>query len=123
MRFFLDTNIPYSALAVFEELKLESAHARDVGLSRAGDREIADYAKKKGNILLTKDLEFANAKLFPFGSHEGLIIMRLPTFFKASQFVNVLRDFLTSININDLNKAVAIVKPGKYRIRKFEQSP
>ena len=40
MKFFLDTNIPYSALVVFEELKLESTHARDVGLSRAGDREI-----------------------------------------------------------------------------------
>src|SRR3989338_8167732 len=119
MRFFLDTNIPYSALMVFEELKLESTHARDVGLSRASDRDIADYARKNGSMLLTKDLEFANTNLFPFGSHEGLIVMRLPTFFKASQFVNVLRDFLASININDLNKAVAIVKPGKYRIRKF----
>jgi predicted nuclease of predicted toxin-antitoxin system len=119
MRFFLDMNIPYSALKVFEELKLESSHARDVGLNKADDGEIAGYAKKKQSILLTKDLEFANAKLFPFGSHEGLIIMRLPTFFKASQFVNVLRDFLVSINIKDLNNAVAIVKPGKYRIRKF----
>jgi len=119
MRFFLDTNIPYSALKIFEELKLESAHARDVGLSRAGDKEIADYAKKNGSILLTKDLELANTKLFPLGSHEGLIIFRLPTFFKASQFANILRDFLASININDLNRAVVIVKPGKYRIRKF----
>lgn len=120
MRFFLDTNIPYSTLEVFKELKLEAAHARNVGLSRVGDREIANYAKKNESILITKDLEFANAKLFPFGSHKGLIIMRLPTFFKAFQFVNVLRDFLTSINIDDLNNAVAIVKIGKYRIRKFE---
>ena len=119
MKFFLDTNIPYSALVVFEELKLESTHARDAGLSRVSDREIADYAKKNESILLTKDLEFANTKPFPLGSHKGLIIMRLPTFFKASQFANVLRDFLASININDLNRAVAIVKPGKYRIRKF----
>lgn len=120
MRFFLDANIPYSALTVFEELKLESAHARDVGLSRASDREIANYAKKNGSILLTKDLEFANTKLFPFRSHEGLIIVRLPKLFKAIQFINILRNFLTSININDLNNAVAIVKPGRYRIRKFE---
>ena len=120
MKFFLDTNIPYSALKIFEELGLESAHARDAGLSRAGDKEIADYAKKNGSIMITKDLEFANAKLFPSGSHEGLIIIRLPTFFKASQFVNVLQDFLSSVNINDLKQSVAIVKIGKYRIRKFE---
>ena len=119
MKFFLDTNIPYSALKIFEELGLESAHARDAGLSRAGDKEIADYAKKNESILITKDLEFANTKLFPSGSHEGLIIIRLPTFFKASQFVNVLQGFLSSININELKQSVAIVKLGKYRIRKF----
>ncbi len=119
MKFFLDTNIPYSALKMFKELNLEAVHARDVGLARTDDKEISNYAKKNGSILVTKDLEFANVKMFPFGSHEGLIVMRLPTFFKASQFVNVLRDFLASISINDLNKSVAIVKPGKYRIRKF----
>ena len=59
MRFFLDTNIPYSALEIFEGLKLESAHARDVGLSRASDKEISDYAMKRDSILITKDLEFA----------------------------------------------------------------
>ena len=119
MKFFLDVNIPYSALKIFEELNLESSHARDVGLSRAGDKEIADYAKKKESILITKDLEFANTNMFPPGMHEGLIIIRLPTFFKAIQFVNVLRDFLSSVDINELKQAVAIVKIGKYRIRKF----
>ena len=120
MKFFLDVNIPYSALKIFEELNLESVHARDAGLGRASDKEIADYALKNDCILITKDLEFANINLFPSESHQGLIVVRLPSFFKASQFVNVLRDFLSSINTNDLNQAVVIVKLGKYRIRKFK---
>ena len=120
MKFFLDVNIPYSALEVFEELNLESVHASDIGLNRADDIEIMDYVIKHDSILVTKDLEFANITMFPIESHHGVVVVRLPPFFKASQFVNGLRNFLSSINIKDLNKSIAIVKLGKYRIRKFE---
>jgi len=34
MRFFLDANIPYSALEIFKELNLEALHARSVGLGK-----------------------------------------------------------------------------------------
>lgn len=120
MRFFLDANIPYSALEVFKDLNLEPLHARDVGLSRADDKEIFDYAVKNNSILVTKDLEFANITLFPAELHHGIVIMRLPPFFKSTQFVNVLRDFLESIDVKDLKKSIAIVKVGRYRIRKLD---
>ena len=120
MKFFLDANIPYSALEIFEELNLECEHARDIGLSRADDIQIMNYAIKNDSILVTKDLGFANIMVFPIESHHGVIVLRLPPFFKASQFVNVLRDFLNSIDLKDLKKAIAIVKVGRYRIRKFE---
>ncbi len=77
MKLFLDVNIPYSALVICEELGLKASHARDIGLQRAADKEIAEFAKKDGSILITKDLEFANTKLFPLNSHNGLIIMRV----------------------------------------------
>lgn len=119
MKFFLDANIPHSALKVFEEFNLEAVHARDIGLSKATDKEIFEYAVNKRCILVTKDLGFANITAFPEDSHYGIVIMRLPHFFKAQQFANALKDFLTSINSKDLEKALAIVKLGKYRIRKL----
>lgn len=120
MKFFLDVNIPYSTLEVFKELKFECVHARDVELSRAGDTEIMKYAIKTNSVLVTKDLEFANISVFPIKPHHGVIVMKLPPFFKASQFANVLRDFLNSIDVKELKKSLAIVKVGTYRIRKFE---
>ena len=119
MKFFLDANIPYSTLEIFEELKLECEHARDAGLSRASDMEIMKYAIKNHSILVTKDLDFANIKIFPVQSHYGIVILRLPPFFKAQQFVNVLRNFLNSIDIKNLKRSIAIIKIGRYRIRKF----
>ena len=52
MKFFLDANMPYSVLTIFKELGLKAIHARDVGLSRAADKEIARYAKKNKSILV-----------------------------------------------------------------------
>lgn len=118
MKFFLDANIPYSALEMFKGLDLEAVHARDIQLSRAGDKEIADYALKNKSILVTKDLELANIRIFP-AKHHGLIVVRLPYFFKAFQFVNVLRTFLLSIDLNALENSIAIVKLGRYRIKKL----
>ena len=66
-------------------------HARDVGLSRADDLAIMDYAIRNESILITKDLGFANIIIFPVKSHNGIVVVRLPPFFKAFQFVNVLR--------------------------------
>ena len=120
MKFFLDANIPYSALQIFEELKLEATHARNIGMNRSTDKQIADYAAKNRSVLVTKDLEFANRALFPPETHYGLIILRLPPNFKASQFASALNEFLKSVEINALEKSVAIVKLGRYRLRKTE---
>ena len=120
MKFFLDANIPYTSLGAFKELNLESLHARDVGLSRADDKEIFDYSVKNNSVLVTKDLEFANPMLFSVDLYPGIVVMRLPSLFKASQFANALKDFLKSIDIENLKKSIAIVKVGRYRIRKFK---
>ncbi len=119
MRFFLDANVPHSSLEVFKELNLEAAHARDAGLSRANDKEIINYAAKEKSVLVKKDLEFANTKLFPLESHNGAIILRLPHTFKAKQFADAIRNFLTSVEAESLEKSITIVKLGRYRIRKF----
>ncbi len=120
MRFLLDTNIPYSSLKVFNELILEAVHAKDVGLSKATDEEIMNYSIKNKCIIVTKDLGFANIRNFPAEPQYGAIVLRLPSFFKASQFAAALHDFLTSVNIEDLTKSVVIVKVGSYRIRKIK---
>lgn len=76
-----------------------------------------DYAVKSKSILITKDMGFANILMFP--SHYGVIVLRLPFYFKAYQFVNVLREFFNSVDLKLLKKSLVIVKLGRYRIRKL----
>ncbi len=118
MKFFLDANMPYLNLRIFKELNLEAKHARDLGLSNAEDIEILKYSVQNNYILITKDLEFGNLKIFPMKPH-GLIILRLPHNFRADKMNNVLKGFLKSVNLQDLKGSISIVKLGKYRIRKL----
>ena len=120
MKFFLDANMPRSALKIFEELKLEAQHAKNVGLARADDREIIEYSIRNRSILITKDLEFGNAKIFPTEQQQGLIILRLPFYFTATQITYTLKNLLMSVDENELEKAITIVKLGRYRTRKFK---
>ncbi len=122
MRFFLDSNMPYSILDLFKELNLEAIRSRDLGLARADDEEIVKYAIKNKYVLITKDLEFANRKRFPINSTQGIIILRLPFFFKANQVKKVLKDTLISMNIKELERSITIIKLGRYRIRKITKS-
>ncbi len=115
----MDSNIYYSTLDIFKELNLEALHARDVGLSRATDKEIIDYAIMNKLVLITKDLEFANRKVFSLEDSQGIILLRLPFFFKVEQVKKVLKDFLTSIKLKDIEKSLIIIKLGRYRIRKI----
>jgi len=114
--------MPYSIIDLFRELNLEALHARDIGLARAKDEEIMNYAIKNKYLLITKDLEFGNRKRFPINHSQGIIILRLPFFFKAFQVKKALKDFLTSINISELEKSITIIKSGHYRIRKIKRS-
>ncbi|MBI2045697.1 DUF5615 family PIN-like protein [Candidatus Pacearchaeota archaeon] len=118
MRFFLDANMPYSSLEVFKQLNLRASHARLVGLGKVNDDEIMKYAINNGSILVTKDIEFGNIIRFPVKLHEGVMVLRLPSFFTAYQINDVLKDFLKSVDIKLLDKTIAIIKLGRYRIRK-----
>jgi len=119
MRFFLDANMPYSSKDVFSPFG-QVNHAGDVGLASAADREIIKYAVERKAILVTKDLEFASILLYPWDSHLGVIVLRLPFYFTAKQINKVLRGFLSSLDVKELENAVTIVELGRYRMRRYE---
>lgn len=117
MRFFLDACMPYSSKEVFKKIG-EVEHARDVGLAKAVDKEIIEYASRRKAVLITKDLEFANIIFYPINSHCGVILLRLPSYFTTRQINNVLEEFLSSVDIKELINSVTIVEAKRYRIRK-----
>ena len=120
MKFFLDANMPRSSLKLFEELGIGVIYSRDVGLGNVEDKEIFEYAIRNKCILVTKDLEFGDSHLFPLESILGVIILRLPYYFTASQISNCLKDFLSLIDLSELKGSITIVKLGRFRMRRLK---
>ena len=118
MKFFLDACMPYSSKEVFKRFA-EVEHARDVGLARAADKEIIEYASRHKAVLVSKDLEFANIILYPINLHCGVTLLRLPSCFTARQINSILEEFLNSVDIKELINSVTMVESGRYRIRKL----
>jgi len=117
--FFLDENIPKSLVETIKKLGFEAEHARDVGLGGCSDIKIAEYAKKRNAILITKDLEFGSLIIYSKNSHYGLIVIRLPHFYTSNQIVKIMNRFLSNINVEILINSIVILEIARYRIRKL----
>lgn len=117
MKFLLDANLPYSAKDVFQEFHT-AIHVRDIGLSDAPDEKIISWAKSQKVVLITRDLDFSNILNFPPRRYYGIIVLRLPAFYSASEIKRVLAGFLDKVEIKHIPRSVIIVEEGRYRIRR-----
>lgn len=91
--------------------------AREVSLGGAKDPLIFEYAQKEGRIIVTRDKGFGNLLQYPLGSHEGIIVLRLPSTYTAVQINRVLEAFMRDVAAPQLERKLAIVEPGRYRLR------
>ena len=118
--FLVDESVPFSAAAVLREHGYNAHHVGDLGLRGAPDALIFARAQEHGWILLTRDLGFGNLLDYPLGTHAGIVLLRVPSTFTAPQIRKTLHAFTTEAEPGVLQQALAVVEPGRYRIRRPE---
>jgi predicted nuclease of predicted toxin-antitoxin system len=59
-KFLVDEDLPRSLTRELVGVGIESVHAIDVGLRGRPDSEIAEYARQKGYVLLSRDMGFSS---------------------------------------------------------------
>ncbi len=106
-------------MGVIGALSHEAVHVSDIGLGTAHDEEILEYSAKKKMILVTRDLDFGTLAVYLRIKTYGIVILRLPFLYTAKEINSSINLFLSTVNAKRLRKAVAIVEPGRYRIRKL----
>ena len=103
LRFLLDQNIPI-ALTAFLRSRRPSwivEHVYDVGLGGASDQAIFAWAQQVAAIVVTYDEDFADARMYPIGSHAGVIRLRVwPKTYEEtkSAFDRLLRSMMNGIS-------------------------
>lgn len=117
MDFFLDENLPLSLVDALGEQGFEVSHVRLAGMTGAEDEEIAEHAKDREAVLITKDLEFGSSILYPEGSHHGLLIVRLPHDFGADKLVENTENFIAKNNLSELEGRITVLELDRKRVR------
>lgn len=92
-------------------------HANAVGLEGKDDFEVFAWAQQQLAIIITFDEDFADRRLYPVGSHHGVIRLRVwPT--TVEEIKDGLGRLFEGVLDNDLEGALIIIDPGRIRIRR-----
>ena len=91
VKFLIDADMPKSCKGVIEKLGYKATDVRDIGLGSASDKKIVEYAHSHEYVILTRDLDFGDIVRYPIEKHRGVIILRLPYTFTASEINRFLQ--------------------------------
>jgi predicted nuclease of predicted toxin-antitoxin system len=117
VRFLTDENLPREIVQLLRQLDHDALDVRESGMAGATDRQVSARAQSEARILVTMDLDFANIVQYPPGDFAGILVLRVPHPTRLYA-VNTLRNFLSAVDEKDIGRALVIVEPGAYRIRR-----
>lgn len=118
IRFLLDQNVPQEIVAWLQEQRpgwlIE--HVNQIGLRGQPDRDIFLWAQANQAIVVTYDEDFADVRMFPLGSHWGIVRLRVwPTTVESTQAA--LQRLISLVPVEKLRGSLVIIDPSKIRLR------
>ena len=90
MRLLFDQNLSPRLVDRLKDVFPQALHVSQVGLSRAPDEVLWDYARTNALVICTKDTDFLDMSVlngFPFRSTSAFIITGLSSPFLLSMFI------------------------------------
>jgi len=91
--------------------------AADEGLLSRLDIEVEAHAAREGRMLPSLDIEFADLRKYPPGSHPGIVLFR-PVSLGPLSVNRFVEQFIRSANLSALSGCIAVVEPRGVRVRK-----
>jgi predicted nuclease of predicted toxin-antitoxin system len=120
-RFLVDESLPRAVARALTAAGHEALDVRDAGLRGHSDDDVFARAKLEERLLLTADLDFANALRFPPGTHPGIVVLRVPDDWSAAERAERLTAALREVGADQLRGAVSSVEPDE--VRGLSQEP
>jgi predicted nuclease of predicted toxin-antitoxin system len=112
----LDENLSRPLKPVLIGLGHDVLTAADESLLSHPDTEVAACAAREGRILLSRDIEFADLRKYPPGSHPGIILFR-PVSLGPLSVNRFIERFVRTTDLSTLSGCVAVVEPRGVRVR------
>ncbi len=117
MKFKLDENMPEALVQLLTKAGHDVETAFGERLAGAKDPLILRTAHRESRVLMTFDLDFADIRVYPPGSHAGVVVFRL-----RDQRWRTLRQpaqrLLEETDLESLRGSLAIVDAARVRYRR-----
>jgi len=118
VHFLIDASMPRSTAPWIRSRGHDATDVRDIGLGSAADQVIAAYAQAQQLVILSRDFDFGDIRNYPPDQYAGIVVINLPSFATMSMILKLVDGFLQQTQtLNDLPGRLAIVEPGRIRLR------
>ncbi len=114
MRILLDQMIPRSIARFLIEEEHDAVMVSEIGMSRANDADILEYAVKNNRVLITLDKDFGDWVILPLSSHPGVIRVKVPIT-TGENIIKVLAGFLRAYCNKEFGNYLVIVSGKRYK--------
>lgn len=116
MHFLLDNNLSPKLIELLSELNHQATHVYDIGLSRASDREIFQYAKDNNMVIISADTDFGYI-LAEWNSTQPSIILARYISLNPEIFIKYLERVLQDFEKELIAGSLIVDQEDKVRIR------
>jgi predicted nuclease of predicted toxin-antitoxin system len=117
VNFKLDENMPRVAATRLREDGHDVTTVLDESLGGEDDPPVLKAATDEGRILMTFDLDFADVRQYPPGSHAGIVVFRLRDL-RRSTLEGPLDRLLAKGDLDHLAKGLAVVDESRVRYKR-----
>lgn len=117
MRIKLDENLPVSLKAVLIRLGHDTDTVEEEAMKGRPDADVWTATQNEGRFLVTQDLDFADVRRFPPGSHLGLLVVRLRNPSRRALAGYIERLFMSAA-VESWTGCIVVATDAKVRIRK-----
>jgi predicted nuclease of predicted toxin-antitoxin system len=112
-----DENMPRTVLQILLERGYDTLSVIEQGMGGWKDPDLWKAIQEEKRFLITADKGFADIRMFPPGSHAGILLLR-PDEDGIRPLVNLLRRVLDAYSLEDFQGTVTVASPRSVRIRK-----
>ena len=116
LRFKLDENLPRRIESALRELGHDAQTALSEGLAGSPAPDLLAACVAEDRLLVTLDIDFADIRAYPPGSHRGVWVLRPPN----QAFGNVLNAVLAGVRLTTVERTAGqlwVIDEKRVRIR------
>jgi len=113
----VDEDLPRCIVELLREHGYRAISAREQGLSGAKDSELWQIVQQEGYFFITADKGFGDIRLYPPGTHRGILLLR-PDVEGITAYAELVRSVLSTVRLEDLTGLLAVATPRGLRVRR-----